>query len=430
VKNAQDNVSVYSASATDSIILDTTAPDDNGTARLTGSVASTSNQDNQTYTTTLSVTLDNLSSWAQDNVSGAAVVSGIYGYHVTGSDNSSNPPAADNSSLWETLDNLSLSLDNSSTWNGISGNILNSSNDVGNKTIYVWFRDNAYNVSDNYTPVSIYFDNETPDWSGVGYTLHDNDSSSGNYTLDNLYTNGATITIDNVTAYDNESGVNGSGVAAYFFSDNQTTAEALRDNTSGWQAAGSSYSVTLDNKTNRLVTIYGYVKDNAGNISAADNTTIAFDNATPVIDNITWDGSRIQVNQSTAGSGNVTLYLSATDNSSGFTSGFKDFYVAHKIESKFTGSLLSSDLSATDSTISSVPDANWISASSISVTDNGTFDNATYNMAFSATTAGTLQLAGTDNYTVVVWFRDNASNISENRTIVFSDNSTVTYKNF
>jgi len=230
-----------------------------------------------------------------------------------------------------------------------------------------------------------------------------------------------------VTAYDNESGVNGSGVAAYFFSDNQTTAEALRDNTSGWQAAGSSYSVTLDNKTNRLVTIYGYVKDNAGNISAADNTTITFDNATPVIDNITWDSSQIQV-ADTQDSGNVTLLLSATDNSSGFTSGFKDFYVAYKINRKSNGSALN-EFSATDDNISNVSDASWISATDIAVTDNGTFDNATYTLSFVDSSA-VLRTDGQDNYTVVVWFRDNASNVSENRTIVFSDNSTVTYKNF
>jgi hypothetical protein len=433
VKNAQDNVSVYSSSATDSIILDTTAPDDNGTARLTGSVASTSNQDNQTYTTTLSVALDNLSSWAQDNVSNAAVISGIYGYYLTGSDNWSTPPAADNSSLWETLDNLSLSLDNSSAWNGISGQILNSSNDVGNKTIYVWFRDNAYNVSDNYTPISIYFDNETPDWSGTGYTLFDSDNSSDNDTLNNLNTNSDNITVlDNLTAYDNESGVNGSGVAAYFFTDNQTIAEAVRDNTSGWQAAGSSYSVTLDNKTNRLVTIYGYVKDNAGNISAADNTTIAFDNATPVIDNLTLAPAGFQWSATDTGlgglpkSGNVTLYLSASDNDSGtdnYSSGWQSFKYTYYISRPADGT---TPMSSTTS--GWLPIVDNLSVSS----DNISFDNASIILDLTTLSGSTNVLdnssSSTDNLTVVIELRDNASNVG-NSTTIFNLNGTGIYYN-
>jgi hypothetical protein len=265
----------------------------------------------------------------------------------------------------------------------------------------------------------------------VGYTLFDSDNSSDNATYNNLYTNSATITIlDNLTAYDNESGVNGTGIVAYFFTDNVTTATNLRDNTSGltaldnWQS-GSSYGVNLDNTTNRLVTIYGYAKDLAGNISDNATQTIAFDNATPVIDNITWDSSQLQKSSGT--SGNVTLLLSATDNSSGFTSGFKDFYIAYKVENQ-VGTLVSADLAATDSTIAGIASSSWISATDIAVTDNGTFDNATYVLNLSGISGGFTP--STDNVTVVAWFRDNASNISENRTIVFSDNSTVTYKNF
>jgi hypothetical protein len=436
VRNSQDNVTKAGTTVgVDTFILDTTAPSDNDTPRLTGSVASVSNQDNQTYTTTLTVTLDNVSLWADDNTTTPAnAVSGVYAYYL--SDNGTTAPTV--SSSWQTLDNLTLSLDNSSTWEGV--NILNDNNSVGNKTIYVWYRDEAFNIASTAKSVSIFFDNETPDWSGVGYTLHDADGSSGNYTLDNLYTNAATITIDNVTAYDNESGHVGSGIWQYFFTDNQTTAEALRDNTSNtheWATVSDSYNLTLDNKTNRLVTIYGYVKDRAGNISAADNTTISFDNASPVIDNVTlaagfsFSGSPTNnLITSKANSATIQLYLSANDNESSGAANYSSGWQSVRYVYSVTGTNRIYPFSGI-STVISEKDSGWLSMDNLTTvtSDNFSFDNATFTLSLVPDNTSTFIYLdnGTDtkdNLTVTVWIRDNASN-EDNFTTVFSlDNST------
>jgi hypothetical protein len=270
----------------------------------------------------------------------------------------------------------------------------------------------------------------------VGYTLFDSDNSSDNATYNNLYTNSATITIlDNLTAYDNESGVNGTGIVAYFFTDNVTTATNLRDNTSGltaldnWQS-GSSYGVNLDNTTNRLVTIYGYAKDLAGNISDNATQTIAFDNATPVIDNLTWIGGP-QIQKANSESGNVTLYLFANDNessgASNYSSGWKDFYIAYEV--KRSGSVISS---ASLATVDLTNESDWKSFSTVLgvSSDNLSFDNASYTLDIAAASGRVFDIGSgsSDNLTVVVWVRDNASNISDNYTTIFSlDNTTDPY---
>jgi hypothetical protein len=191
-------------------------------------------------------------------------------------------------------------------------------------------------------------------------------------------------------------------------------------------------------------TIYAYARDAAGLISDNFTDTIIFDNASPVIDNLTYTadinyyGSPHKIQFASRTSGNVTLSISARDNGTlatdHFSSGMKDFFIAHEIK-KQDGTILV-PLSATDDNITSAR-TGWIPISSLS--DNATtgtfssenatkFDNATFVLSF--TTTGNMDKmngdGSDDNLTAVVWFRDNASNISGNATTVFSlDNTTI-----
>jgi hypothetical protein len=246
--------------------------------------------------------------------------------------------------------------------------------------------------------------------------------------------------------------VTGSGVTAYFFTDNRSLNPRdgiLKDNNTGWQSAGSSYSVTLTDTTMGSKTIYAYARDAAGLISDNFTDTIIFDNASPVIDNLTYAGHtnyygsphRLQI-ASGQKSGNITLSISARDNGTSatdnFSSGMKDFYIAYEVR-QAGGTLISSPFSATNDNITSAR-TGWIAITSLSdnVTtgtsgfagsiDNATkFDNATFVLNWSTTDFTRISPSGSeDNLTAVVWFRDNASNISGNATTIFSfDNSSI-----
>jgi hypothetical protein len=305
-----------------------------------------------------------------------------------------------------------------------AGELGNST--VGMKTIYIFAKDNASNVSSPFS-ASIYFDNVSPD--NLAFTLSDMDSSGGSASYDQYYTNSDNITVGSISALDNASGVTGSGVAAYLFTDNASFTPL--DNDSGWLTASSSYWVKLDNATNaRDRTVYGWVKDVAGKVSssaAMDNIT--FDNATPAIDNLTLggvgfafsgNGSGLTANAAT--SATVTLYLSANDNEStasdNSSSGWKDVKYSYYITR------------AGSTTVMSQVTTNWLSfTDNLSTTsDNYSFDNAAFTLALTTGDYFDNTSASADNLTVIAWLRDNASNMSDNITTVFSlDNSTIYY---
>jgi hypothetical protein len=404
VKNAQDNVSL---SSFDNITLDDTAPDNSSAPTLTGQV----DGDNNTSYTDDNVTLDNLTNWITDTGSGIATGQ----YFIT--DNSSLTPTYATSG-WRDLDNLVFNIGDG------AGELGNST--VGMKTIYIFAKDNASNVSSPFS-ASIYFDNVSPD--NLAFTLSDMDSSGGSASYDQYYTNSDNITVGSISALDNASGVTGSGVAAYLFTDNASFTPL--DNDSSWLTAGSSYWVKLDNATNaRDRTVYGWVKDVAGKVSssaAMDNIT--FDNATPAIDNLTLggvgfafsgNGSGLTANAAT--SATVTLYLSANDNEStasdNSSSGWKDVKYSYYITR------------AGSTTVMSQVTTNWLSfTDNLSTTsDNYSFDNAAFTLALTTGDYFDNTSASADNLTVIAWLRDNASNMSDNITTVFSlDNSTIYY---
>jgi hypothetical protein len=236
------------------------------------------------------------------------------------------------------------------------------------------------------------------------------------------------IIADNVTGSDNVSGILGSGVTGYYFTDNATRGAALTDNTtlsdnsSVWSAAMPP-TVTLDNTSDGVHTIYGYVKDAAGNISDNTSQTITLDTNAPVIDNLTWDNGTGFNLASDAKSGNATIYLYMNDNETAnagnFSSGIKDFLIQHEVFRRSDNLSISTEkITYSDDNVSSATFTS-ISDASIAVnTDNLSFDNVSYVLTFNQLNS---YVTFPDNLTIQVraWFRDNASNISDNKTWFF-----------
>jgi hypothetical protein len=212
----------------------------------------------------------------------------------------------------------------------------------------------------------------------------------------------------------------------------------------------------FDNATNGIKTVYGFVRDAAGKVSPVKSKSIIFDNVSPTIDNMTyrdelklWFAPEV-VN--TPYSGKITLHIQAHDNATAlttptvtgnFSSGFKDFYLAYKIV-RGGATMVSGDLGATDDNISSVSETSWTPFTDF--IDNATNDNVTTNlgdstykvdygpatfplqyvMDFASNNTTFTTKSNFDNLTVVLYLRDNASNISGNFTTTFTlDNSTV-----
>jgi hypothetical protein len=401
VKNSMDNVSL---SGTDNITLDATKPVDNATTQhlLTGSVDDNGTDvDNRVYTDNATVTLDNLTSWVSDNGSGIATGQ----YYL-----SDNTTAPDLDSNWKNLDNLTFTI--GSDWNG-NGAIGNTTT-LDNKTFYAWSKDNASNISDNYSMVTIFFDNVSPTFTNFNLG-----GGTG-------YTSTASISLDNSTASDN-----GSGVMEYFKTEDSSVTPSY--STSGWTATAPT-THTFDNGTNEQKTVYIFARDKAGNVSSSTSASIVFDNSTPVIDNLTLapDGFH---NWGTAGvggaptSGDVDLYLSAHDNDTtdNFSSGWKEFCVVYQLVRTQSG---------TSTTVidngSSLSDCSWTTTGMVS-SDNISFDNLSLSITLTplVSTGGVLDnrtSGNTDNLTVRVWMRDNASNTSnEFKTVFTLDNQTINY---
>jgi hypothetical protein len=203
--------------------------------------------------------------------------------------------------------------------------------------------------------------------------------------------------------------------------------------TSGWTTTAPT-THTFDNGTNEQKTVYIFARDKAGNVSSSTSASIVFDNSTPVIDNLTLapDGFH---NWGTAGvggaptSGDVDLYLSAHDNDTtdNFSSGWKEFCVVYQLERTQSG---------TSTTVidngSSLSDCSWTTTGMVS-SDNISFDNLSLSITLTplVSTGGVLDnrtSGNTDNLTVRVWMRDNASNTSnEFKTVFTLDNQTINY---
>jgi len=423
VKNTQDNVSVYTANAFDWIILDNSSPSDNGTPVLTGAVDGTSNT---TYTDNLTVTLDNLTSWMSDTPPEGTASSGVYSYFVT--DNSSrDKDNITSSSGWTTLDNLTFII--GSQWSSDTADTtLGDTTLLDNKTLYVWARDNASNVSDNYTAVSIFFDNETPTISS--FSIYDSSDDNTSYTNS-----------DNIS-FRLRSSDNGSGVSQYFITDNASyssngsvsapwqTDNASNSGDGGWKALGSpsdnfTGTFQFDNATNESKTLYVHIVDKAGQLSTVDTQSIVFDNVSPIIRNVVDNGSAGLFGSDNLAD-NITLVFTVDDNSTTYdnASGLKEFYLSYQaVKSDLT---TAASHTATDDNVSGA--SGWTAVNSTNLSGFGSGDN---NSRYLKNVEFTVDLSSLnlDNDSVVnfrAWFRDNASNISDNYSTpnIKLDNST------
>jgi hypothetical protein len=322
---------------------------------------------------------------------------------------------------------LTLSLDNSSSWK--QSGALNDNNSVGNKTINVWVKDDAHNVSEEYTAISIFFDNASPAWDNDEFFMRASNSDNATYNL-YYFDNASDITIvsDNVT-HDNDSG--GSGITGYFFTDNVSRlGSALADNStksdnnSVWETPIPN-KIALDNTSDGVHTIYGFIKDAAGNISDNISGSITLDTNAPVIDNLTWDNSTgFQVSSTTDAdnqTGNFTIYLYANDNeSNGFSSGWKDYYL--EFELYRTDNQTRASLESISTTDDNVADATFSPITDFVVSDNYSFDNASKVITFTAKNEYVTFDTSDMSAKVILWLRDNASNISDNKTWYFHAN--------
>jgi hypothetical protein len=420
----------------DNITLDDTAPSDNttvpkltgtrytGDSRVADNYSITSSSSALNYVDNLTVALDNLTSWKVDT--GSGLMNGQY--YVT--DNSAFTPLYTTAG-WQDLDNLSLTF--GSDWNG-TGTLGNTS--LGLKTIYVWAKDNASNVSTSGRAIPIGFDNESP----VFTSFYLRDADNGTAPTDNLtnatyaFTNSDNVSIplDNLTIVPD----NGTSVAGYYFIDNTSgTANFPGPDNVTWSTDNSTLFVTFDNGTNQLKTISGYLKDTAGQISTEVTRTIGFDNHTPKITTLQFASDSFEFPTTNTSTGNLTIGIKGYDNDNvspgndNYSSNITHFFVASELNRPGVG-VIGTPLQANDDNVSS---ASWTAFTSLKngddnssmASDNITFDNATHEFEFSIPLANGA-LASTDNLTVVVWFRDNASNVSGNRTVEFKlDNTTL-----
>ena len=347
----KDSAGNMSVSASDSITLtvsDTTAPSSPSVL--------INNGDTSTTSTSVTLTLS-----ATDNV-------GVTAYYA--SETSTTPSA--NASGWTTV--------TSTTSYSASVSFTLSSGSIGDntKTVYVWFRDSAGNMSVSASDSITLTVSDTTAPSSPSVLINNGDTSTTSTSV--------TLTL---SATDNV------GVTAYYASETSTTPSA---NASGWTTVTSttsysaSVSFTLSSGSigDNTKTVYVWFRDSAGNmsVSASDSITLT------VSDTTAPSSPSVSINNgdTSTTSTSVTLNLSATDNV-GVTG-----YCAKE-----------------SSTTPSSNDSCWTSVTST------TSYSASVSFALSS---------GSATKTVYVWFKDAAGNVSasasDSITLTVSDGATLT----
>ena len=304
----QDAEGNRSSLSTDNITLDTVHP----------VLDNFSIADNATTVNTQTV---NLTVGATDSLSGV-------GFVYSSEDNTTTPsPSA---SGWKVYGSATHTFDNVS---------------LGNKIVYVWVKDNVGNVAD-------YLEDDV--------TLIDNISPAINSFV--LASGSAYVNDDNMSMILSGSD-DLSGVTHYLISENSSTPSS---GDVGWQPYTTSSYYQFDNTTNEQKTVYVWLKDVAGNISASSSQQLTFDNVDPVISSFTLAGGVDNTSDST-----VFFTQTSSDALSGIVS-----YLLKE-----------------NATTPTVDDPDWLDYSSIA--PSYTFDNVSL-----------------ENKTVYLWLKDNASNIT------------------
>src|SRR3989338_3803351 len=240
------------------------------------------------------------------------------------------------------------------------------------KTVYVWFRDSAGNISASANDSITLTVSDTTAPSSPSVLINNGDTSTTSTSV--------TLTI---SATDNV------GVTGYYASETSTTPSA---SASGWTSVTSttSYSGSISftlSSSSGTKTVYVWFNDAAGNISNSANDSITFSSS----DTTAPTSPTISINNgdTSTTSTSVTLTLSASDNV-GVTG-----YCAKE-----------------SSTTPSSNDTCWTTVTS--------------TPSYSATVSFTLS-SGSGTKAVYVWFRDSVGNVSNsaNDSITFSSSDTT-----
>ena len=271
----RDGANNISATATSSIVYDTTAP--------TLSSVSINSGDSTTTNTVVSLTIS-----ASDSLSG------ITAYYA--SETSSAPSASATGWIDITKTNsLSTTASFTLSSSGVAGSFT--------KTVYLWVKDAAGNVSSSASDsiTAIIADTFAPT----------NPSASIN--------SGATSTTSSTVSF-NISASDDIGVTGYYFSDSPGTPSA---SASGWTSVTSttSYSATISvslTSGSGVYTLYVWFKDASGNVSSGASDSITF-LAIPniycgLINSSTGGTSALSATKLTSGSTRTTTLSSSSSN--------------------------------------------------------------------------------------------------------------------
>jgi hypothetical protein len=373
----KDNATNISEKRTFNIVLDNETP----TAKSGVGLFDDTTKYSLGATDNLTVTFDN-ESYFWDNAS-SYNGTGVVKYYLT--DNGSFTPSVDNftNGGYDALgDNVSFTftLDNTSSDNITAGD---------NLTLYIWAMDALGNISTDNISSTLLFDNVSPVLSNI----------SDNFTADNLttvssqrYTNADNVTIGFSVTEAN------SGVFGYHFDNDSTTPTAdLSDAANEWETiTGDNYTYTFagTHSSGDNVTIYAWAMDNASNLSSNSTVgSIIYDTTAPdngsygtsALDNVSDNGTHVTINfvdNATAkvedASALIYAYL-ITDNQS----------------LKYTN----------DNITASASDWDNFTTPALS------FDNTSENMTYA------IPDGVSGNFTIYVWFKDAAQNISDNFTL-------------
>jgi hypothetical protein len=456
-KNISDNNTAASSTdygGFDSILLDSTHP----TATILSMIGLTDNLtpiDNQTYTDNHTVTIrldyndnatvqyfisetnsapsqyvDNISGAIKDNLTTRAFFTAGYNFdsYIAGDLDKDNATSTvrltDNSigdnltrTVWSILDNGTN--DNASTYT-VSDNYTGDNQTItynlsagdGLKTVYVWVKDAANNIS------QVANDNITVDTTGP-VTNNQSWSLGAGTVTDNL-----TVVIDNVTLFqDSLSG----GVYKLYFNDNGTTApttagqfnrtpQGTADNltfTFGTDGAPGTYAAG-DN-----LSLYVWAIDNLSNISSTYlKATTLFDNASPT-GTYSAAGDNATITNASFTADNQTFFLHTTSPAFGLTGVGVDnttltYLVMDNVTAPGSADNATVAKNASGSFTSSATDSTYYSLSE--------FDNKTLYI-WAKDAAGNVSASPVDNLTVTV---DNTAPIWDNLTLVAHDNGTGT----
>jgi hypothetical protein len=326
--------------ASDTIALDLTAP----TIQITSMIGKSDNLtalDNQTFTDNRTVTMV-----LDYNDNATTVAYFVSGYNFDYSDNTSHPThitnltngtPGDNDSfandltktVWsvldnETGDNATGSYSVTDNYTGDNQTItLDLSSGDGLKTVYVWAKDIANNISlvanDNIT-----VDTTGPVKSSTNWSLKNDATITDNLTIvidnDTLFTD-ALLSVHRLYFTDNVSETpTNAGLFTRIPNGNMDNLTYNFGNGTGTYAAGNTlslYAWAVDNASNISdnYTTASIVFDNASPTGGLDNVTVTIDNTSSGVIGFSIDNQTFYVNKTTISFDNASLLSSSSDNS-------------------------------------------------------------------------------------------------------------------